>query len=120
MSRLTRGSAAAQSLDAQKKVLKDAEQRQHSIAKELASGRRALRQLQRREFTDKLLLFLGFGIFLLVNLYIVRKRLGSLSIGGLGLGFGGGGGGGDGDGEPLANASCEAGAEEAAATDVAA
>ena len=70
----------AQSLDAQNKVLKDVVQQQHAIAKELASGKRALSRLQRREFTDKVLLFLGFGLFLLVALHIVRKRPGSLYL----------------------------------------
>ena len=47
----------------------------HGLTGTLSTGRRALSRLQRRDFTDRVLMILGFLFFLLVVLHILKKRL---------------------------------------------
>ena len=51
-----------------------------SVAQNLVVSQRTLRRLQLRHFTDKVLLLLGFTLFVLVVLYIVLKRLRLLPV----------------------------------------
>jgi len=73
---LQRSDVTLRSLDTQGKSLRDTLQEHRSIIGSLAASRRALSRLQRRDFTDKILLAIGFSFFCLVVLHIAKKRLG--------------------------------------------
>ena len=76
---LERTDGTLRALDEQGKVLKDTLQEQRGIGGALGTGRRALNRMSRRDFTDRVLLVLGFGFFFVVVLYILKRRLGFLN-----------------------------------------
>ena len=75
---LTRSSCTLRTLDAQGKSLNETLQEHKAVTGTLGVGRRQLSRLHRRDFTDKLLLGLGFLFFLLVVVHVVHRRVGGL------------------------------------------
>jgi len=70
-----RSLATIQELDASNKIINNTILQHKEYGSFVRSGRGLLTKLKRREFTDRLLIFFGVLLFLLVVLYIVKQRL---------------------------------------------
>lgn len=55
--------------------LGDTKKEMNTISASVKVGSRLISKFNRRDFTDKILIFLGFVLFLGVVLYILKKRL---------------------------------------------
>ena len=76
-SELNRFDTTLRDLDEQGKSLKTTEdQHKGGIDGSLGAGKRKITRLQQREQTDRVLIGLAFAFFVLVVLYIIKKRVG--------------------------------------------
>lgn len=73
---LARSDTTMRTLDAQGNTLNDTQREHRGIGETLKTSKRALSRLSRRDFTDCVLLTLGFVFFMLVVLLIMKRRMG--------------------------------------------
>lgn len=66
---------AMQTLVSSSRTLLDANEEFKSMSGTIQLGRKLITKYNRRELTDKLLIFLALALFLATVLYIVKKRL---------------------------------------------
>ena len=71
-----RTEATLRSLEEQGRTLKGTLKEQRGIGGTLNSGKRKLSKLEKREFTDRVLIAAAFAFFLLVVVHITKRRLG--------------------------------------------